>query len=197
VDAARTAPQGGTGYQSTEAIAKTQHHRDWWQRTKDLFTSKTEKARQREGIPEDAVKYGTGEGHLPLQTPVESTVESWSDYAFGYETVSLSSSLEQLGLERNRARYLARQLPPGGAIVTIRTASEIGEAELIMESNSGRVRYETAQTEDVNLGEQYDDTDRMVVMGDVQRAYCDCLGRDSDSTQKASLGTDEKLRRSA
>lgn len=197
MDAARTAPQSGAGYQTTPTTPKIEHHQDWWQKTKDLFTSKSEKARQREGIPEDAVKYGTGEGHLPLQTPSAFTTESWNSYAFGYETVSLSNSLEQLGLERNRARYLARQLPPGGAIVTVRTASEVGEAELIMESNSGLVRYEMAQVEDVDLGEQYDDTDRMVVLGDVQRAYCDCIGSEGDSTQKASLGMDEKLRRSA
>lgn len=169
VDAGSEVPTGaGISISTSTSTQGNEEHRSWWQKLKGFFTPEEEKERRREGIPKDAVSYGTGAGHLPLQTPVGNP--SWNDYAYDYQASEFGDLLEELGLESNSARYFARLLPPGGAVVTVHTASRATEAELIMESNQGRVRFESYAPGEVDLGEQYDD-DRVVVFGEVQRAY--------------------------
>jgi hypothetical protein len=134
---------------------------------KNLFTSKEEWEKRKEKRLQDAVAYRTGAGHQPL--PSESSVH-WRDSSCDCEAADFSSLLMDLGLAPETAQYFARLLPPGGAVVTVYAASRANEAELILESNNGRVRMGARSMEEVDLGEQYDD-DRVVVFGEVQRAY--------------------------
>jgi hypothetical protein len=156
---------------------KGEERKAWWQEVKNFFAPDEERARKKQRISKDAVNYGTGSGHLPLQT----SVPSWQEYTYNYNEADFGSLLMELGLESQSARYFAHTLPPGGAVVTVHTASRANEAELILEGNQGRVRIESCAMEEVDLGEQYSD-DVMVVFGEVRRAYWQ---RDSQNAVRA------------
>lgn len=160
--------QAGTA----SSTPQTAEQREWWQRVRNIFVSDKEQTRRGEGISKDDIDYGTGAGHLPLQAPVSpagSAASGWSKHAYNYEAGSLRDLLTDLGMEAEAARYFSTLLPPGGAVVTVRTASRASDAELILEGNKGRVRFEGSPAAGVDLGEQYDD-DRMAVFGEVQHA---------------------------
>ena len=58
-------------------------------------------------------------------------------------------SLAGTGIPSDRAAYLSRNLRSGGAIVTVRDTDRAAEAEQILSSNNGKVRYEDVAGTDV------------------------------------------------
>ena len=152
----------------------------WWERLKHVFTDSD-----------------------PADTRADREVSSASgysnDYDFGYESNEFEGTLTQAGVAPDRARYLSRELPSGGAIVTVRAAERSDEAQRIIEQNNGRVRFEndTAarlepevrgdsaydQAQPARTGSQYADagnvrgSDRIQLFGEVLRVHKDRISR--------------------
>ncbi len=81
-------------------------------------------------VTQESQDFGTGEGHLMLQ----SKGRRYSQPAF-------ESSFSGYGVEPGRARHLSHQIGQGGAIVTVHATTRAIEAERILELHGGEVRF--------------------------------------------------------
>lgn len=102
-------------------------HENWWEKVKDAFRSGDKTETRREAAADSTLQadpYAEGE------------------YEYDFADDDLHGSLEGAGIPSDRAAYLARNLQPGGAIVTVRDANRTAEVEQILSANRGKVRYE-------------------------------------------------------
>jgi hypothetical protein len=90
----------------------------------------TETAENRSMVRASDRKFGTGEGTLGLFP------------AYEYSATVFEESFVQMGLGKERARSLSRDLARGGGVVTVRAGARVTEAEEILERNRGRIRME-------------------------------------------------------
>ncbi|HET6218362.1 MAG TPA: YsnF/AvaK domain-containing protein [Acidobacteriaceae bacterium] len=115
----------GDAATSTRAI----HHdrENWWEKVKDAFRSDDKVEGRREAAADSTLNtdpYAPGE------------------YEYEFSDNEFEGSLVGTGIPSDRAAYLTRNLKTGGAIVTVRDADRAPEAEQILSSNGGKVRYE-------------------------------------------------------
>ncbi len=75
----------------------------------------------------EAQDFGTGEGHLMLNTPRR------------YSQPAFERSFSSYGVQPERARSFSQQLGRGGAVVTVHAAGRAAEAERVMEAHGGQV----------------------------------------------------------
>ena len=98
---------------------------------------------------------GKVEGRLPFkddkvetrrEVAADSTLDTdpyaRDEYEYDYAGDEFQGSLAGTGIPSDRAAYLSRNLRAGGAIVTVRDTDRAAEAEQILSSNNGKVRYE-------------------------------------------------------
>ncbi len=114
------------------------HHEreNWWEKVKDAFRSDDKVEVRRDAAPDSTLN-------------TDPYAQDEYDYEFAHN--EFEGSLAGTGIPSDRAAYLTRNLRAGGAIVTVRDADRAAEAERILSSNGGKVRYEgiagTATTE--------------------------------------------------
>jgi hypothetical protein len=105
-------------------------------------------------------------------------------YDYPYSSSAFESSFEAMGISREYSRRFAAEIRNGGAIVTVNAGSMIGHAEMILERNNGRIRYESASVAD-EAGETVSGRARVQIFGRVQPLYSGYVGS-SERTRKAS-----------
>jgi uncharacterized protein (TIGR02271 family) len=112
---------------TTRTGAVKQEAENWWDKVKDAFRSDDKVETRRDvaaGSTVDTDPYAEGR------------------YEYDFAGEDFENSLAGTGIASDRAAYLARNLQPGGAIVTVRDTDRAAEAEEILSSNHGKVRYE-------------------------------------------------------
>jgi hypothetical protein len=168
---------------------------NWWERLKHAFGADSDtdtradnpqnleaKGTQaaRAGAPlEDktSMNFGTGEGHLGVTKPGTA---SQPEYEFEYLSSAFENSLGRMGVGQARAGYLARSLSPGYAIVTVNDLARAQEAERILTSNNGVVRYEEAGPPETRSGTNSDvatPAPRIQLFGEVLRVHTGRAGK--------------------
>jgi uncharacterized protein (TIGR02271 family) len=112
---------------TTRTGAVKQEAENWWDKVKDAFRSEDKVETRRDvaaGSTLDTDPYAEGR------------------YEYDFAGEDFENSLAGTGIASDRAAYLARNLQAGGAIVTVRDTDRAAEAEEILSSNHGKVRYE-------------------------------------------------------
>ena len=160
---------------ATGGFHEAHNENSWWEKLKHIFSSDSEKNRRDEGIVDStSMNFGTGEGHL-------ATYPDNNEYA--YSGSAFEGAFSGMGVPQAHAHSLVGEMRNGGAIVTISAAGRIADAEIILERNNGRVRYETASAatpwEEVT-GE------RVHVFGALSHTYPGYLPGSDTSRRKAS-----------
>ena len=80
-------------------------------------------------VTKESQDFGTGEGHLMLNTGLR------------YSQPAFERSFSEYGVQPEHARHLSHRIGHGGAIVTIHASTRSMEAERILESHGGEVRF--------------------------------------------------------
>ncbi len=143
-------------------------HESWGDRLKHIFGGKEVhrgaaapaheapvKDDLRKEMNREAQDFGTGEGHLQLNTPRR------------YSQTAFEQSFTGYGVEPDRARGFSRGLGRGGAVVTVHAGTRTAEAERILENHGGTARVSEAGEVDGNLA----DSGEVEVFGTVGRDY--------------------------
>jgi hypothetical protein len=167
-------------YDEAKSLNKHEHdHDSWWEKIKRLLTDdEPSTVRVTGDKAKSQSKFGTGEGDLGLTSnQAVNQINENENYDYVYSPVEFEGSLTSLGLDRRQARAFARELRSHGAIVTVAVGDRLADAERILESNNGRIRYEEdaayGNLEDPVSSTQgsYDPRERIQVFGEVRRAY--------------------------
>ncbi len=175
---------------TTETTETSGHaHEGWWEKLKDAFTGNdtAEYQGSREGVSSSASAGTSG--------------YATDDYEYDYSSSEMEGSLAGTGIPSDRAGYLTQTLQPGGAIVTVRDAARSEEAEQIITSNNGTIKYEntsagatdtaypqstgsdygTTGAQDYaatgTRGDVTNETDRVRLFGEVLRVHKDRVSR--------------------
>ena len=101
---------------------------NWWEKVKDAFRSEDDKVETRREVAADST--------------LDTDPYARDEYEYDYAGDEFQGSLAGTGIPADRAAYLSRNLRAGGAIVTVRDTDRAAEAEQILSSNNGKVRYE-------------------------------------------------------
>lgn len=101
---------------------------NWWEKVKDAFRSEDDKVETRREVAADST--------------LDTDPYARDEYEYDYAGDEFQGSLTGTGIPSDRAAYLSRNLRAGGAIVTVRDTDRAAEAEQILSSNNGKVRYE-------------------------------------------------------
>jgi uncharacterized protein (TIGR02271 family) len=101
---------------------------NWWEKVKDAFR------------PEEKVE--TRRELAAADSTLNTDPYARDEYEYDYAGDEFQGSLAGTGIPSDRAAYLSRNLRAGGAIVTVRDTDRATEAEQILSSNNGKVRYE-------------------------------------------------------
>jgi uncharacterized protein (TIGR02271 family) len=101
-------------------------HESWWDKVKDAFA----------GEPTTDERRANTEGYAR------------GDHEYDYTGTDFEGSLVGTGIPSDRAAYLLRSLESGGAIVTVRDAGRVDDAEQTLSAHNGNFRHE--QTTDVS-----------------------------------------------
>jgi uncharacterized protein (TIGR02271 family) len=112
---------------------------NWWEKVKDAFR------------PDDKVE---ARREVAADSTLDTDPYARDEYEYDYAGDEFQGSLTGAGIPSDRAAYLSRNLRAGGAIVTVRDTDRAAEAEQILSSNNGKVRYEDVagtDFEDTNL----------------------------------------------
>jgi uncharacterized protein (TIGR02271 family) len=107
--------------------AATVPHENWWEKVKDAFRGDDRVETRREVAADSA----------PGADPYAE-----GEYEYDFADEDFHGSLQGAGIPADRASYLTRHLQTGGAIVTVRDANRVAEAEQILSANHGQVRHE-------------------------------------------------------
>ena len=100
---------------------------NWWEKIKDAFR------------PDDKVETRR---EVAADSTLDTDPYARDEYEYDYTGDEFQGSLAGTGIPSDRAAYLSRNLRAGGAIVTVRDTDRAAEAEQILSSNNGKVRYE-------------------------------------------------------
>jgi uncharacterized protein (TIGR02271 family) len=121
--------QIGAAFRNEAPTGEFSHeHENWWEKVKDVFRSEEEKV----GTRKEAAAAATSNADPYAR----------EGYEYDFAGEDFENSLAGAGIAPDRAGYLARSLRSGGAIVTVRDTDRAAEAEQIISSNGGTVRYE-------------------------------------------------------
>jgi uncharacterized protein (TIGR02271 family) len=112
---------------TTKTGAIKQDAENWWEKVKDAFRSDDKVETRREVATDSAL---------------DTDPYARDEYEYDYAGDEFQGSLAGTGIPSDRAAYLSRNLRAGGAIVTVRDTDRAAEAEQILSSNNGKVRYE-------------------------------------------------------
>jgi uncharacterized protein (TIGR02271 family) len=113
---------------TTKTGAIKQDAENWWEKVKDVFRSDDDKVETRREVAADST--------------LDADPYARDEYEYDYAGEEFQGSLAGTGIPSDRAAYLSRNLRAGGAIVTVRDTDRAAEAEQILSSNNGKVRYE-------------------------------------------------------
>ena len=139
----------------------------WSERLKHIFSSSssgkaginstyTDKSIPKAPVTKESQDFGTGEGHLIL------------DSGKRYSRPAFERSFSGYGVQPEHARHLASSIGQGGAIVTVHAMARTMEAERILEAHGGEVRFSAGE----NARPGLDDGESLVeVLGTVDRDY--------------------------
>jgi uncharacterized protein (TIGR02271 family) len=116
-----------TGDAATSTRGVHHDHESWWEKIKDAFRSDDKSETRREAAADSTVN---------------TDPYAQDEYDYEYADNEFEGSLAGTGIPSDRAAYLSRNLQTGGAIVTVRDADRAAEAERILASHHGKVRYE-------------------------------------------------------
>ena len=122
---------------------------------------------QAEMKSKDSKKFGTGEGDLRLGDLPASRQSN----SFDYSDLHFEQSFTGMGIPMERARYLARELGRGGAIVTVRAGLRGTDAERVLEQNHASIRHEGMISTAVASSAMPPYPGQVEVFGEVERAY--------------------------
>jgi uncharacterized protein (TIGR02271 family) len=100
---------------------------NWWDKVKDAFRSDDKVETRRD---------------VAAGSTLDTDPDAGGEYEYDFAGEDFEGSLAGTGIASERAAYLTRSLQPGGAIVTVRDTDRAAEAEEILSSNHGEVRYE-------------------------------------------------------
>lgn len=106
---------------------------------------------------------------IPSSIPRELPSEFASEHPYSGST--FESSFCGMGISRDHARRLARELGQGGAIVTVNAGSMNSTAEAVMERNHGVVHYEFASVAAEASTSGVDPNARVQVFGEIHRKF--------------------------
>ena len=186
----------GNQLDTTETAGTGGHvHESWWEKLKDAFSG------------DDSVEHRRERDDVYPNTSANASGYATDDYEYDYSGSEIEGSLAGTGIPTERAGYLTRSLQPGGAIVTVRDAARSDEAEQIITSNNGTVKYENATGVDTGVaastgaaypettgndyattgaqdyattgsrGDVTDETDRVRLFGEVLRVHKERVNR--------------------
>ncbi len=160
------------------AQTSTHHGGSWWEKLKHVFGAGDDERHSDSSDPvltaerdrdADSKKFGTGEGHLNLSEPTSPIRTGSSD--FEYSGLQFENSFSSMGIPAERARFLARELGRGGAIVTVMAGLRVSEAERVLEQNHARIRHEDALEGDSGYSESESGSGRVELFGSLLRSY--------------------------
>ncbi len=124
---------------TARTVAERNTGESWAERLKHIFSSSSHSTtaadrRDTETVPKAPVtaesqNFGTGEGHLILNTGVR------------YSQPAFERSFSEYGVQPEHARHLSHRIGHGGAIVTVHAAARAIEAERLLEAHGGEVRF--------------------------------------------------------
>lgn len=106
---------------------------NWWEKLKDVFRSDDKVEARKDSVSDST---------LDAEPYVNTDPYARGEYEYDFVGDDFGGSLAGTGISSNRAAYLARSLNEGGAIVTVRDANRVSEAEQILSSNHGKIRHE-------------------------------------------------------
>lgn len=106
---------------------------------------------------------------IPSSIPRELPSEFASEHAYSGST--FETSFCGMGISREHARRLARELGQGGAIVTVNAGSMNSTAEAVMERNHGVVHYEPSSSAAEAWTSEVEPNARIQVFGEIHRVY--------------------------
>ena len=136
----------------------------WTDRLKHIFSSHTTTtaverddvdAAPKAPVTKESQDFGTGEGHLMLNTGVR------------YSQPAFERSFSEYGVQPEHARHLSHRIGHGGAIVTVHAAARAIDAERLLESHGGEVRFSAGQAGHTTIASD----SHVEVFGTVSRNY--------------------------
>jgi uncharacterized protein (TIGR02271 family) len=161
-----------TGTAATKTGAVKQEAENWWEKVKDAFRSEDDKVETRREVAADST----------------SDPYARDEYEYDYAGDDFGNSLAGTGIPSDRAAYLSRNLRAGGAIVTVRDTDRAAEAEQILSSNNGKVRYEDV------AGTDFEDANyRDATVADSNYRAAEVAGFDSTAAATGREVTDAEL----
>ena len=168
-------PATGGFHETREEMRK---HGSWWEKLKHVFGGeRTDAAAKREPVSDkSSLNFGTGEGHLG----------TYADHDYAYSGSAFESSFSGMGIPREHAQRLSRELRRGGAVVTVRAGSKNAAAEAVMERNHGTIRYESGTAAGETALDSGNQEERVEIFGEVHRAYPGYVTADDVRDRKAS-----------
>ena len=176
-DAGRGGAATSKSVPATGGFHETRQHESWWTKLKHIFGGEsTDATTRREPVSESSLNYGTGEGHL-------GTYEN-RDYS--YSGSAFESSFSGMGIPRQHAQRISRELGRGGAVVTVSAGSRSADAEKIMERNHGAIRYEMESNAQESAWDAGNQNERVEIFGEIHRVYRGYVPEEEVRERKAS-----------
>lgn len=132
---------------------------------------------------------------LPREIPSELPSDLASDadqrdssaqHNFAYSGSAFESSFCGMGIPREHALCLSRDLGHGGAVVTVKAGARNAAAEAAMQRNHGTIRYESQPRAEERSGEVVDRAERVAVFGEIHRVYPGHIPAEDLRNRKAS-----------
>ena len=131
----------------------------WSGRLRHVFSSRddqTEGASAPAPVTKESQNFGTGEGHLNLNS---APMRPYSQPAF-------ERSFTGYGVEPGHARSVSHRIGRGGAVVSVHAAGRSAEAERILETHGGEVRMAAGGEDPTAAG-----TGQVEIFGTLDRGY--------------------------
>ena len=176
-DAGRRGAATSKNLPATGGFNETRQHESWWTKLKHIFGGESTDATTRhEPVSESSLNYGTGEGHLG----------NYQNRDYSYSGSAFESSISGMGIPREHARRLSRELGRGGAVVTVRAGSRSADAEKIMERNHGTIRYEMEPIVEETGWDSSNQNERVEIFGEIHRVYPGHIPEEDVPERKAS-----------
>jgi hypothetical protein len=171
-------PSAGAGVardfdRAGSSVHTHEHQGSWWDKLKHIFASDESHGTNRtitDTAAKEARNFGTGEGHLNVSSPRTQTTAT-NQRGSGYSSATFERSFANFGIPGEHARYLARQLGSGGAVVTVRAGSRLAEAEQILNRNNGSIRFESGAAGSLTDWVDQDEASRVEVFGEMERTH--------------------------
>jgi hypothetical protein len=136
----------------------------------------TNPSTRREPVSESSLNFGTGEGHL----------RTYQNRDYSYSGSAFESSFSGMGIPRDNARRLSRDLGRGGAVVTVKAGARNADAERILERNHGTIRYEMESIVDGTAWDSGNENEPVEIYGEIHRVYPGYIPEEEVSDRKVS-----------